>query len=163
MIKFPPFFIKGVIVMIFFLNLILVSSFFFPNPINVLPTRYQFVILDQLKNDPTLFEGKEISFGEGVGAVLEVNATAKFVNASGILIFCPVTTPKLSKGDIFQVRGVSFLVSKGYVLAIEIYIYPPSLDYFSFLGVIIFASMFFYTFATNWRQLTFVPRRKEHA
>ncbi|MGV9169884.1 MAG: hypothetical protein ACOC38_08110 [Promethearchaeia archaeon] len=156
---------NGVIVFSCFILLLFTVGAAFPYQINL--TEYSHVDSILLATNPADYEGEKISIGIQIEEVLNTSQENGTIAATveGPTIKIPSYLGSPSVGDHLEIRGISYLSSRGYVEATQIYVRDYPLPYVSrsllhsILGIIVFVAIFFAVFRFDVDQLRFVSRR----
>ncbi|MFO7835844.1 MAG: hypothetical protein R6V83_04250 [Candidatus Thorarchaeota archaeon] len=156
---------NGVIVFSCFTLLLLTAGTIFPYQINL--TEYNHVNPTLLARNPQDYEGEKISLGVQIEEVLytgQENGTFA-TTEDGLVIKIPPSVDTLSVGSHLEIRGISYLSSRGYVEATQVYVrdYPfPGVSrslLHSIPGILAFIALFFAVFRFDVDQFRFVSRR----
>lgn len=162
MLQIRPELVRGVTVLAIFMLVILSTDLLFPYPIR--QSEYQVVDIDRLKQDPTLFEGENISSQVRIISDLGNGTYIITTKGNNVTLFVPVSLGSLKTGDLVYIRGISWIQTNNSIVVHQFYV----LDYNSSLirsvpGIVIFVILFFWVFTIDFRQLAFVRRNRQSA
>ena len=155
---------NGIIVLICFLVIVAATDYFIPTQLNIF--EYSYIDADYLASHPTEFEGQFVS-SEVI--ITEVNYTAQdseyFAKTQeGLILLVPSLFGSILIGDKVDFRGISYILSVGYLEVIEIHVVDQIGPIFrSVPGILAFVILFFIIFKIDIRGLAFVPRRESNA
>ncbi len=164
MARFRSELVRGFTVLGIFVILIFTTELFFPYPVE--HTRYTYIDLKKIRQNPILFEGHEISSSASVSAII-TNGLLSFAEVEGedgiILVFhSSVGHPE--EGDYILFRGISQISSDNSVLIHEFHIQDTySSTIRSIPGFILFIALFFTVFTIDFDSLAFAARRRQSA
>ena len=162
MLQIRPELVRGVTVLAIFMLVILSTDLLFPYPIR--QSEYQVVDIDCLKQDPTLFEGENISSQVRIISDLGNGTYIITTKGNNVTLLVPVSLGSLKTGDLVYIRGISWIQTNNSIVVHQFYV----LDYNSSLirsvpGIVIFVILFFWVFTIDFRQLAFVRRNRQSA
>ena len=155
---------NGIIVFVCFLLTILSVDWFIPKQFNF--HEYQRIDPKDLVMNPDIFEGEHVST---YGTISSVNvsfpSSAYYAETDlGLVLLIPYSNQQVRVGDCVNIRGISLLVSNGYLEVTEMHIADqlgPLLK--SVPGIIGFVILFFAFFKLDLHGLAFIPRSESDA
>ncbi|MFW9808591.1 MAG: hypothetical protein ACFFE6_04330 [Candidatus Thorarchaeota archaeon] len=160
--RIRPELLKGLGILSLFILLTITTSLFIPYPIST--SEYTFVDLDRVKEDPSTFNGVNISSTAIVESTFYLKPTTFVLTLEDVSLQIRHGLddwPDIEMGDWLYVRGT---YRNGSVQVHEYYV----LDYSSSIirsipGIILFVVMFFRIFTIDFRSFAFVSRRHNDA
>ena len=159
-----PELLRGLAILGIFIIIIFSTELFIPYPIE--HTRYTYIGITKLKQNPVLFEGHEISSLTSISAIVN-NGTFSFAEAAGedgIILVFHFSIGHPEEGDSILFRGISWIYSNNSILVHEFYIQDTSSSIIrSIPGILLFIVIFFIVFTIDFDNLAFVTRRRQNA
>lgn len=127
---------------------------------SLISTEYQSVSRLQLLNHPENYEGLNITTSFTIQDLIPFNSSHFFAEGQDhFLLLCPDNS-SLDIGHSIALRGISFLLSFGYILLVDYHSFRSTPYYYSIPGIILFLFLFFVTFRIDFSSLTIFPRRR---
>jgi hypothetical protein len=148
-----------------FILLLLTVGTIFPYQINL--TEYDHVDQILLARNPHDYEGEKISIGVQIDEVLHTSQeNGTFATTEdGLVIKIPSSVGSPSFGSHLEIRGISYLSSRGYVEATQVYVRDYPFPYVSrsllhsIPGILAFVALFFAVFRFDVERFRFISRR----
>ncbi len=160
MIKVRPELIRGIALLAVFVVIIISSDTLFPYAIQ--QSEYVVVSVEQIKQNPTPFEGRNISSQVTITSIIDEGVYLVISKDYEIILTLSSSFGSVSPGERVYIRGVSWIQTNNSIAVHEIYV----LDYNSSLirsapGILLFIIIFFSVFKIDIKQIAIV-RRKAH-
>ncbi|MFW9919813.1 MAG: hypothetical protein ACFFED_09455 [Candidatus Thorarchaeota archaeon] len=128
-------------------------------------TSFQEIDECYLAGHPDMFEGARVTIRMKIASLIQENEShLYYISNEGTHLVCSFEIQQLHQGDSVVVRGVSWIVTKGYILVTELKVNDSLVSLrWSIPGVLLFIVLFFRMYRFSRSGMCFLRRDNSNA